>query len=620
MDPISRSPNERPRLGATAHPDGTCEFRVWAPRAEKVEVHIVAPGERIVALAPEQRGHYSARVPDVRPRAQYVYRLNGHTERPDPASRFQPSGIHRPSEVVDTAFPWEDASWRGLPLEQYILYEIHVGTFTPEGTFEAIIPRIEALLELGVTAIELMPVAQFPGGRNWGYDGVHPFAAQNSYGGPASLKQLVNACHGLGLAVVLDVVYNHLGPEGNYLADFGPYFTDRYRTPWGPAVNFDGAHSDEVRRYFIENALDWVTDFHIDALRLDAIHAIYDASARPFLQELGEAVHARAAQLGRGIFVIPESDRNDSRIIRPCEQGGYGLDAQWNDDFHHSLHVLLTGERQGYYEDFGKIEDLAKALRQGYVYSGQYSAYRRRLHGNASIDLPGRQFVVSAQNHDQVGNRRLGERLSQLAPFEALKLAAGLVLLSPFVPLLFMGEEYGETSPFQYFVSHADPELIQTVRRGRQEEFARFHWQGEVPDPQDEQTFLRSKLNWQLRGNGSHRILCEFHRELLRLRRSSPVFSRLDKEALEVHCLPEKKLLSVRRWHDPHQTLVAYHFGENTLEAELTLPSSGWSRELDSEDARWQGKGGGMPEQFGSIGRMTFRLPARSFVVYSKSA
>ena len=316
-----------------------------------------------------------------------------------------------------------------------MLYELHVGTFTAQGTFDAIVPHLDELKDLGITSIELMPVAQFPGDRNWGYDGVYPFAVQNSYGGPEGLKRLVNACHQRGLAVTLDLVYNHLGPEGNYLQDFGPYFTDRYRTPWGSAINFDGPESDEVRRFFIENALYWVTEFRVDALRLDAVHGIFDFSALHFLQELAAAVHEQAEQLNRRIYVIAESDLNDVRIVRSPELGGYGLDAQWNDDFHHALHTLLTGERTGYYEDFGRIQDLAKAFAEGFVYSGAYSPARRRRHGNSSKDLAAPRFVVFAQNHDQVGNRH---RLSALVSFEWLKLAAAVVLLSPFIPLLFI--------------------------------------------------------------------------------------------------------------------------------------------------------------------------------------
>jgi maltooligosyltrehalose trehalohydrolase len=359
-----------------------------------------------------------------------------------------------------------------------------VGTFTPEGTFEAIIPHLDELRELGITAVELMPVAQFPGTRNWGYDGVYPFAVQNSYGGPEGLKRLVNACHGRGIAVVLDVVYNHLGPEGNYLWDFGPYFTDRYKTPWGSAINFDGPHSDPVRRLFIENALYWVTEFRMDGLRIDAVHGILDFSAYPFLEELASAVHEKAERLNRRVYVIAESDLNDTRVIRSRELGGYGLDAQWNDDFHHALHTLLTEDQTGYYQDFGRLGDLVKAFREGFVCSGQYSSYRRRRHGNSSRDIPAGCFVVFAQNHDQVGNRMRGERLSQLVCRERMKLAAGVVFLSPFIPLLFMGEEYGETAPFPYFISHSDADLVEAVRRGRREEFAAFGWSQEPPDPQ----------------------------------------------------------------------------------------------------------------------------------------
>ena len=451
-------------LGAIYLGDGRCSFRVWAPRAQQVEVRIVAPGQRIIPLRRDERGYHEVVAESVDPGTRYFYRLDGESERPDPASRFQPEGVHGPSQVVDSRFSWGDAGWFGLPLRDYIIYELHVGTFTGEGTFAAVVTHLEQLKELGITVLELMPVAQFPGSRNWGYDGTYPFAVQNSYGGPDGLKHLVSACHQRGLAVVLDVVYNHLGPEGNYLGDFAPYFTDRYRTPWGPAVNFDGAHSDEVRRFFIENALSWVTEFHVDGLRIDAVHAILDFSAKPFLQELAEAVHAQAERLNRRIYLIPESDLNDTRLIRAPEVGGFGLDAQWNDDFHHALHTLLTGERTGYYEDFGEIRHLVKGFREGFVYSGEYSPYRRRRHGNSSRSLPAHRFVVFAQNHDQVGNRLRGDRLSHLVSLEALKLAAGVILLSPFIPLLFMGEEYGEIAPFEYFVSHSDPGLIEAVR------------------------------------------------------------------------------------------------------------------------------------------------------------
>jgi maltooligosyltrehalose trehalohydrolase len=462
-------------------------------------------------------------VQGIEPGARYVFRLENDRDRPDPASRYQPEGVHGPSEVVDhTAFSWTDKGWSGLALQSMIMYELHTGTFTPEGTFDAIISRLGDLKDLGINAIELMPVAQFPGKRNWGYDGVYPFAVQNSYGGPEGLKRLVNACHARDIAAILDVVYNHLGPEGNYVGEYGPYFTDKYRTPWGNAINFDGSYSDEVRNFFVRNALSWITDYHIDALRIDAIHGIFDYSARHFLRELGEAVHARAGELGRRIYVIPESDLNDVRVISPPELGGYGLDAQWNDDFHHCLHTLLTGEKSGYYKDFGAIDQMERAYRDGFVYSGQYSPFRKRRHGSSSKDRPASQFVVFSQNHDQVGNRMQGERLSSLVSFEALKLAAGCVILSPYLPLLFMGEEYGETAPFLYFVSHSDPGLIEAVRNGRKEEFKAFGWEGEPPDPQDERTFLASELHWEERTKGSHETLLRFYKQLIACERERP--------------------------------------------------------------------------------------------------
>jgi maltooligosyltrehalose trehalohydrolase len=348
---------------------------------------------------------------------------------------------------------------------------------------------------LGVTAIELMPVAQFPGGRNWGYDGVHPFAVQNTYGGPEGLRRLVDAAHSLGLAVVMDAVYNHVGPEGNYLADFGDYFTDRHHTPWGQAVNFDDAGSDEVRRFFIENALCWIDEYHIDALRLDAVHAIYDFSAKTFLRELADAVRLEGERLNRRVYTIAESCLNDTRLIDPPEQGGFGLDAQWSDDLHHALRTELTDERGGYYVDYQGFPNLAKAYRAGFVQDGTYSEYRRRRHGNSAKHVNPIKLVVCSQNHDQVGNRLLGERLTELVSFEQQKLAAASIILSPYLPMLFMGEEYAETAPFQFFISHTDPDLVRAVREGRKEEFARFEWNQEPPDPQDEATFLRCKLN-----------------------------------------------------------------------------------------------------------------------------
>jgi len=605
-------------LGASFLGDDRTRFLVWAPLARKVEAHLLAPRERLVPMELGERGYHHATVGNVEPGSLYMYRLDEGRERPDPASRFQPQGVHGPSAVVGPHFEWKDGRWSGLPLEHYTIYELHVGAFTPEGTFDAVAPHLDELKDLGITAIELMPVAQFPGARNWGYDGVYPFAVQDSYGGPQGLKKLVNTCHKLGLAVVLDVVYNHLGPEGNCLAEFGPYFTDSYKTPWGAALNFDGLHSDEVRRFFVENALYWVTEFHIDALRLDAVHAIVDHSAVPFVEELAEAVHHQAERLNRRVHVIAESNLNDARLVRPRELGGYGLDAQWNEDFHHCLHALLTGERAGYYQDFGGLGQLVKALSEGFVYSGQYSPYRRRRHGSSSRDVPAEKFVVFAQNHDQVGNRMLGERLSQLVPFEELKLAAGVVLLSPFMPLLFMGEEYGETAPFQYFVSHSDAALVEAVRRGRRQEFEAFEWKDELPDPQDEGTFLRAKLNRSLRGEGHHAVLYEFYKELFRLRRTVAGLANLSKEQMEVMGYEGDQVLLLRRWSRNSEAFAVFNFGDGEATVALEVTEGRWRKLLDSADERWQGEGSSLPQMLRLEGEPTLALGPVSLVLFAK--
>ncbi|MGE3539321.1 MAG: malto-oligosyltrehalose trehalohydrolase [Candidatus Tectimicrobiota bacterium] len=599
-------------LGATWSSAEPCRFLVWAPFAHSVEVHLHTPRERYIAMRPESGGYYMAEVADVPPGSLYTYRLDRRLERPDPASRCQPQGVHGPSQVVDAAFPWEDTLWQGVPLQHYILYEIHVGTYTVEGTFAALIPHLPELKRLGITAVELMPVAQFPGARNWGYDGVQPFAAHSAYGGPAGLKNLVNACHQQGLAVVLDVVYNHIGPEGNILGDFAPYFTERYKTPWGAALNFDGPLSDDVRRFFIENALYWLTECHIDALRLDAVHAIYDRSAYPFLEELHTIVQAQATRLKRQIYLIAESSLNDPRLVLPSELGGIGLHAQWNDDFHHALHAILTGERDGYYQDFGQMAHLSAAWRDGYVYSGQYALYRQRRHGRSSRVLPAHALVVCAQNHDQIGNRRLGERLSQLLSFEQLKLTAAVVLLSPYIPLLFMGEEYGETAPFQYFVSHTDPALVEAVRQGRRNEFAAFQWQGQVLEPQDEATFLVSKLNHELRQQEPHRTLWAFTQALIGLRTSIATLATLDKEAMEVRSTEEPRVLAVRRWSRGEEVLTVFHFGSQAVPYVLPISEGPWHKQLDSTDQQWQGPGSSVP--------LVLQAPAETEVLLPPSA
>ncbi len=616
----------KPSSGATSQGQNAYSFRVWAPNVQSVELQIVSPQARCVPMAQEGRGYFQVTVENVPTNSLYLYRLDGKVERPDPASRYQPQGVHGPSQVIDSAFAWEDANWFGLSLQDYIFYELHVGTFTPEATFEAIIPYLDDLKELGITAIEIMPVGQFPGRRNWGYDGVALFAVQASYGGPKGLKRLVNACHQRGLAVVLDVVYNHLGAEGNYLWDYGPYFTDRYKTPWGSAVNFDGPHSDEVRRFFVENALYWINEFHVGALRLDATHAIMDFSAGTFLEELVDAVHDQEHQLNRRVYLIAESDKNDARIVTPRELGGYGLDSQWSDDLHHALHAILTGERAGYYQDFGQFEHVARAIRDGFVYSGQYSPFRQRRHGTSSRHIPGYRLVISTQNHDQVGNRMLGERLSQLISFEGLKLAAGVLLLTPYLPLIFMGEEYGESAPFLYFTEHSDPALVEAVRKGRKAEFANFHKDGEPPDPQDEATFLRSKLDHNLQRKSQHYVLREFYRELIRLRKTLPALNDLNKEHLEVIGYEKPQVLFIRRQSDQNQVFMSFNFREEQMPICLPVPSGRWRKQIDSADERWRAGGHPgayaerTPELLISEGELTLPLSPNAFMLFARES
>ena len=600
------------RLGANRLADGRWEFLLWAPNARSVSLHLLHSGE-LLTMAPLSRGYFRRTVENLEPGTRYFFQLDGAREVPDPASRFQPEGIHGPSEVVDlNQFHWTDQSWQGRTLERSIFYEIHVGTYTAQGTFDALIPHIPELVELGITTVELMPVAQFPGSRNWGYDGVYPFAPQNSYGGPEPLQRFVNAAHEQGLSVALDVVYNHLGPEGNYLNAYGPYFTDRYRTPWGQALNFDGAGSDEVRRFFIENALYWLENYHFDALRLDAVHGIFDFSARHFLTEIKSAVGALSKRLGRMIHCIAESDLNDSRLLLNHEQGGYDLDAQWSDDFHHSVHRLLTGEDRGYYADFGGIGPLAATLRDGWYYKGQYSHYRQRHHGNSPRGIAASQVVVCNQNHDQVGNRAAGERLSSLVNFESLKLAAGITLLSPFVPLLFMGEEYGETAPFQYFTSHGDPELVEAVRRGRREEFAAFGWEAEkaVPDPQDESTFLRSKPDHSRKCEEPHRTLLRLYQNLIRTRREYDLGDPAPRSVREIG----DSALLVLRQAERSQQLMIFNFGKSPMALNLPDVPGTWRMVMNSADASWNSPGHDLPDQI-TLNADGLELSPYSFMV-----
>ncbi len=578
------------KIGASF--DGGCKFTVWAPLLTQVAVEIVG-AEGAAAHLPmtqDERGYWQVSAPDLPAGTQYLYQLEGSEAWPDPASNFQPEGVHGPSEVVDHAqYDWQDDGWQGVPLTDYIIYELHIGTFTPEGTFAAAIARLPDLVELGITVVEIMPVAQFPGDRNWGYDGVFPFAVQNSYGGPDQLKQLVDACHRQGLAVIMDVVYNHFGPEGNYTGKYGPYTTEHYRTPWGSAINFDDAYSDGVRNYFIENVLMWLRDYHIDALRLDAVHAIYDFGAKHFLQELAEA----AADFSQGrpcpAYLIAESDLNDPRLTRPVEKGGYQLDSQWSDDFHHALHNRVTGDAMGYYGDFDSMAALAVALKNRFVYDGKYSNFRHRTHGAPALDLPSPQFVVCSQNHDQIGNRMLGDRFSTRVHFDRLKLAAGATILSPYLPLLFMGEEYGDPAPFLYFVDHGDPDLLKAVREGRKLEFSDFHASGTPPDPGSVETFNTATLNWFSAEDESDRpqqiALRKFYRQLIAVRKQCQIMTPSYPEDLSVEHMEDT--LYYRRTLAAGDLLCLMNFGEQPAKVELPLSTQVWHQQISSADAQW---------------------------------
>ena len=497
------------------------KFEVWAPSAADLALQV---GEQKMPMQPAGGGWWSAESKEAGPGTDYGFLVNGEGPFPDPRSCWQPAGIHGLSRIIDhSGFRWTDKNWQAKPLSSAVIYELHVGTFTPQGTFRSVVERLQYLLELGVTHIELLPVAEFSGPWGWGYDGVDLFAPHHAYGTPDDLKFLIDTCHQRGLAVLLDVVYNHFGPAGNYLGKFGPYLTDAYKTPWGQAVNLDHKGSHEVRRFFADNALMWLRDYHFDGLRLDAVHAFVDNSAIHFLEFLSSEIAELSAQLGRHLVLIAESDLNAPCIVRSREANGYGLDAQWSDDFHHALHSVLTGERKGYYEDFGSLAQLAKALTSVFVYDGLYSPHRENIHGRPATGLSAWHFLGYSQNHDQIGNRAHGERLCHLVNLGRQKIAAALVLTSAYVPMLFQGEEFGASSPFQYFSQHEDEDLGRKVSEGRKNEFKAFGWDpDEVPDPQEKAAFERSKLRWSEITQGEHAQLLEWYKELIALRRSIP--------------------------------------------------------------------------------------------------
>ncbi|HVE28217.1 MAG TPA: malto-oligosyltrehalose trehalohydrolase [Sporichthya sp.] len=532
-------------------------FRVWAPGAEQVAL---ALGEQRHAMTAGDDGWWTAPGIEAVHGADYGYVVDGEGPFPDPRSRHQPAGVHGPSRVYDHGrFPWTDSGWGGRALDGSVTYELHIGTFTGGRTFDSAIERLDHLVSLGVDLVEVMPVAAFPGRHGWGYDGVALFAVHEPYGGPDGLKRFVDACHARGLGVVLDVVYNHLGPSGNYLSKFGPYFTDRHHTPWGAAVNLDDAGSDGVRQFIVDSALHWLRDYHVDGLRLDAVHALADDRATHLLTELQIAVERLAGEVGRPLFLVAESDRNDPRTVAPRERGGHGLAGQWTDDVHHALHALLSGERQGYYVDFGSYECLAKTLTRAFFHDGSYSTFRGRGHG-APVDVrrtPGHAFVTYLQNHDQVGNRATGDRLSASVSAGRLAIGAALVLCSAFSPMVFMGEEWAASTPWQYFTDHQEPELADAVREGRRHEFARHGWApGDIPDPQDTATVETSTLDWAEPDKDPHAALLAWYRSLIALRRTRPE-------------LTDPRLDQVRVDIDPDAEWVVLHRGALRVVANL---------------------------------------------------
>lgn len=608
------SVSEKP-LGATYLGDDRTGFRLWAPLAERVDIVLLGDIERRLPMTREDEGYWHLVVDGVSPGARYFLDTGKGHLRPDPASRLQPEGVQGPSEVV-ASVPDPAFGWAGRPLQEYIIYELHVGAFTREGTFDAAIRRLPELKDLGITAIELMPVAAFPGSRNWGYDGVYPFAVHAHYGGPDALRRFTTACHAQGIAVVLDVVYNHLGPEGCFLADFGPYFSNNHRTPWGQAINMSGPHSDEVRRFFIESALYFVTHLGIDALRLDAVNAIVDFSPRPFLEDLAETLHRRGAELGRPIFLIAESDDNDPRLIKAPKEGGLDLDGVWNDDFHHALEALLTDERTGALVDYGRLEQLAQAYRDNFFFTGQFSKYKMRRHGRSATEIDPRRLVVFAQNHDQAGNRPAGDRLSTRISFARQKLAAAAVLLSPFLPLLFMGEEYGETAPFPFFTHFDDTALGDAVVMGRKRELFELGFAVEPPHPQDETTFEQARLDWNLRARGHHAQLLEWNRTLLRLRREHLALSvGRDRQAIAYE---NEHLLFVRRWSDMSEIVIVYHFSDKLEEVTLPLPTGTYKILANSLDPRFGGNGLFSAADVISAGQVHLTFGAFECVVYTR--
>lgn len=564
------------------------QFNVWAPEKDNMILHIVKPFDTTFSMKKNEEGIFTVDVATREKELQYFFKPGNDKDIPDPASQYQPDGVHGPSQTVDHAnYKWSDSNWKVPPLKEWIIYELHVGVFTQEGTFEAIINRLDDLADVGINAIEIMPVAQFPGNRNWGYDGVFPYAVQNSYGGPEGLKKLVDACHQKGIAVVLDVVYNHMGPEGNYLSQFGPYFNSKYHTPWGDAINFDDAWSDGVRNFFSDNVIYWFENFHIDAVRCDAIHAIFDNGAKHFWELTHEKVKALEEKLGKQFYLIAESDLNDPKVVKHPKEGGWGFDAQWLDDFHHGLYTLINLENKQRYYDFGSIEQFAKGFNDGFIHSGEWVKFRKRKYGASSAGIAGSKFIVFNQNHDQVGNRADGKRLNMLIDFERTKLAAAAILLAPYIPMLFMGEEYSDESPFYYFVSHSDKDLIKAVQEGRKKEFEEFGFGDGVPDPQAETTFNNSKLQWHVWKEGHHKIMLDWYKELISLRKKTASLHEFEKKNVHAEVIHEKALALFRNAAGTEESIVCFfNFSEESIDYNFTGKKIG-EKIIDSKEGRW---------------------------------
>lgn len=558
--------------------NGELLFRVWAPKAKNLSlIYFDGKNEKILPMQRVEDGYYELKT-TLKEHTDYYYLIDNEKKRGDPASRYQPEGVHGPSRVINPdRFEWQDHSWKGLDLKDYTIYELHVGTFTPLGTFDALSAKIAHLKTLGVTAIEIMPMSEFPGDRNWGYDGVYPFAPHHSYGGPLGLKRLIDAIHNAGLAVILDVVYNHLGPSGNYFGDFGPYFTDRYKTPWGDALNFDGEYSDNVRDFFIENALYWLNEFHVDAIRLDAVHALFDFSAKHFLEEIVDRFHEAAKKLGKKAYLIAESDLNDTRIINPKRQGGYAIDAQWMDDFHHSLNTFFTQSKRGYFLDFGKLSQFAKSLKEGFVYEGQWSKFRKKKFGNSSHLKSGEQFVIFNQNHDQVGNACLGCRLSTLLSEEKLKMNSTLLFCAPYLPLLFMGQEFNSHSPFYYFTSFDDASLAKSVHEGYCKDHQIAIEKQDEMDPQNPNRFLESKIDWRELDSVEGQSMFYFYQKLIQLRKQYSALSNCRKDLVKVDFSDSESFLLLFRG-DPSglNALILANFSDTDLSKEIHFFKGTW--------------------------------------------